>query len=70
MNTDERLGTFEAILKPHGREVREIARALRNLIGTLHPGAVETPRLGEATSPAIRNLVLAAIKERTLLSPP
>ena len=47
MNTDERLGTFEAILKPHTPEVCEIARALRTLIGKLHPDAVETPRIGE-----------------------
>ena len=47
MKTDEQLGSFEAILKPHSRTVHEIARALRALIETLHPDAVETPRNGE-----------------------
>jgi hypothetical protein len=47
MRTDEQLGSFEAILKPHPKQIQEIARALRALIETLHPDAVETPRNGE-----------------------
>jgi hypothetical protein len=47
MNTDERLGTFEAILKPHASDIQAIARALRALIASLHPESVETPRIGE-----------------------
>ena len=47
MRTDEQLGSFEAILKPHPKQIQEVARALRALIETLHPDAVETPRNGE-----------------------
>lgn len=47
MRTDEQLGSFEAILKPHPKQIQEIARALRALIETLHSDAVETPRNGE-----------------------
>jgi len=47
MNTDERLGTFEAILKPHASEIQAIVRALRTLIVLLHPESAETPRIGE-----------------------
>ncbi len=47
MTTDERLGTFEAILQGHTPEVAAVARALRKRIAALHPGAVETPRDGE-----------------------
>jgi len=47
MRTDEQLGSFEAILKPHPKHIQKIARALRALIETLHPDAVETPRNGE-----------------------
>ncbi len=47
MTTDERLGTFEGILKPHVSEIQAIARALRTLMETVHPESVETPRIGE-----------------------
>jgi hypothetical protein len=47
MKSDERLGTFETILKPHTSEIQAIARALRTLIETVHPESVETPRIGE-----------------------
>jgi hypothetical protein len=47
MKTDDRLGDFDAILRGHTKEVREIACALRALIEALHPEAIETPRVGE-----------------------
>ena len=47
MTTDERLGTFERILKPHVSEIQAIARELRTHMETVHPASVETPRIGE-----------------------
>ena len=47
MTTDERLGSFDAILAPHSKEIREIAHALRTLIESVHPDSFETPRTGE-----------------------
>lgn len=47
MRTDTHLGSFESILTPHSAEIQTIARALRALIGSIHPGSFETPRNGE-----------------------
>ncbi len=47
MITDERLGTFQAIVEPHPEAIRQIAYALRELIEALHPDSFETPRNGE-----------------------
>jgi hypothetical protein len=47
MTTDGKLGSFGSILKPHAKEIREIARFLRTLVASLDPEAFETPRSGE-----------------------
>jgi hypothetical protein len=47
VKTDTGLGTFDAILKGHSPEIREIAHALRRLVARIHPTSVETPRNGE-----------------------
>ena len=47
MITESRLGSFEGILKTRSKRIRDIARALRELVGNLDPGGVETPRAGE-----------------------
>jgi hypothetical protein len=47
MNTDIRLGSFEAILESRPLEIKRIAFALRTLIESLHPDSHETPRNGE-----------------------
>jgi hypothetical protein len=47
MTTDERLGTFDSVLKGSPPGIRALAIALRKRILGLHPGAFETPRNGE-----------------------
>jgi hypothetical protein len=50
MQTDEKLGTFAAIIEPHSAEVQAIARALRTLIIDIDPDTYEVPRNGDRST--------------------